>query len=34
MKSFIGLLAFAAILSVGMTLTYAAEPVAAPGSNT
>ena len=32
MKRLIGLLAFAAILSVGMTpLTYAAEPVAAPG---
>jgi hypothetical protein len=33
MKRLIGLLAFAAILSVGMApLTYAAEPTAAPGS--
>ena len=33
MKSFIGFLAFAAILCVGMTpLTYAAEQMAAPGS--
>ena len=33
MKSFIGLLAFAVILSVGLTpLTYAAEQMAAPGS--
>jgi hypothetical protein len=32
MKKLIGLLAFAAILSVGMArLTYAAEPMAAPG---
>jgi len=32
MKRLIGLLAFAAILSVGMApLTYAAEPLAAPG---
>jgi len=33
MKRLIGLLAFAAILSVGMApLTYAAEPMAEPGS--
>jgi len=33
MKKLIGLLAFAAILSVGMApLTYAAEPMAEPGS--
>jgi hypothetical protein len=33
MKRLIGLLAFAAILSIGMApLTYAAEPMAAPGS--
>jgi hypothetical protein len=33
MKRLIGLLAFAAIISVGMTpQTYAAEPTAAPGS--
>ncbi len=33
MKKLIGLLAFAAILSVGMApLTYAAEPTAEPGS--
>ena len=33
MKSFIGFLAFAAILCVGMTpLTYAAEQMAAPGT--
>ena len=32
MKTFIGLLAFAAILTVGLVpLTYAAEPMAAPG---
>ncbi|MGQ0696078.1 MAG: hypothetical protein ACT4OL_10950 [Nitrospiraceae bacterium] len=35
MKRLIGLLAFAAILSVGMApLTYAAEQMAAPGSQT
>jgi hypothetical protein len=35
MKTFIGLLAFAAILTVGMApLTNAAEPMAAPGSQT
>lgn len=35
MKRLMGLLAFAAILSVGTApLTYAAEPMAAPGSQT
>jgi hypothetical protein len=35
MNRVIGLLAFAAILSVGMApLTYAAEPMAAPGETT